>query len=85
MVVGRVVNMKKPAVAAALVLAAVSVAVPAHADEDGDVGGGGRTSVGDCLQELVDLPMFGEGSGNYQRNCSSGNVVAHLDQSGAGR
>lgn len=83
MVVGLAVNMKKPAVTAALALVALSLAVPAHADDDSDFGGG-VSAVGDgnftgsdsCLQELAVMPVFGGWTGNHQSDCSSGNTVA---------
>ncbi|MER8042525.1 hypothetical protein [Streptomyces sp. NPDC094032] len=66
-------NIKKPAVAAALALAALSFAAPAHADDDA-ADNWSFSATDTCFQVLA--TALAGGPGNHQSDCSSGNVVA---------
>ncbi|MER7828240.1 hypothetical protein ABTX85_37445 [Streptomyces sp. NPDC096097] len=72
--------MKKIITAAALVLAAVGAATPAHAAE-GDVGDLAAgvfdfASSAVCLAEVAVVPVLDGGyAGGHVNNCSAGNVI----------
>ncbi|WP_406059790.1 hypothetical protein OG462_21375 [Streptomyces sp. NBC_01077] len=81
--------MKKIISAAALVLAGVAFAAPAHADNDSHFGSGVNaannwnfTAADVCIQELAVVPALSDWTGNHENNCSNGNVIDH---SGAGQ
>ncbi|GAA2344140.1 hypothetical protein OKJ48_36090 [Streptomyces kunmingensis] len=79
--------MKKIIAAAAMVLASVAFAAPAHADNDSNFDG--PISAADnwnftagvvCLQEVAVVPaLSGAGGyvGDHENNCSNGNVIDH--------
>ncbi|WP_416972023.1 hypothetical protein [Streptomyces sp. 4F14] len=75
----------KKIVLAVLPLAALALtAVPAHADNDSDFGGGVNAadnwnfSAGAvCLQEVAVVPVVGDWVGDHVNNCSNGNVIDH--------
>ncbi|UUU40187.1 hypothetical protein [Streptomyces sp. NBC_00162] len=76
--------MKKIMAAAALTVAALSLAVPAHADNDSNFGGGVNaannwnfTAAAVCLQEVAVVPVLGDWVGDHANNCSNGNVIDH--------
>ncbi|MGW8330142.1 hypothetical protein ACWGLE_19855 [Streptomyces sp. NPDC055897] len=76
--------MKKIISAAALVLASVALAAPAHADNDDNFGGGVNaannwnfTAADVCIQELAVVPALSDWTGNHKNNCSNGNVIDH--------
>ncbi|MEU8779316.1 hypothetical protein [Streptomyces sp. NPDC048606] len=76
--------MKKIITAAALVLAGVGLAAPAHADNDSNFGGGVNaannwnfTAAAVCLQEVAVVPVLGDWTGDHVNNCSNGNVIDH--------
>ncbi|MFF1507163.1 hypothetical protein [Streptomyces sp. NPDC058326] len=76
--------MKKILSAAALALAGVAVAAPAHADNDSNFGSGVNAadnwnfSAADvCVQELAVVPALSDWTGNHENNCSNGNVIDH--------
>ncbi|MFD8790853.1 hypothetical protein [Streptomyces vinaceus] len=79
--------MKKITTAAALVLATVGFAAPAHADNDSNFGGGVNaannwnfTAAAVCLQEVAVVPVGGDWVGDHANNCSNGNVIDHAGQ-----
>lgn len=76
--------MKKIISAAALVLAGVAMAAPAHADNDSNFGSGVNaannwnfTAADVCIQELAVVPALSDWTGNHKNNCSNGNVIDH--------
>ncbi|MCX4776145.1 hypothetical protein [Streptomyces sp. NBC_01264] len=76
--------MKKIITAAALVLASVGLAAPAHADNDSNFRGGVNaannwnfTAAAGCLQETALVPVMGDWTGDHTNNCSNGNVIDH--------
>ncbi|MFJ3855002.1 hypothetical protein ACIPRL_02160 [Streptomyces sp. NPDC090085] len=76
--------MKKIISAAALAVAAVSLAAPAHADADSNFGGGVNaannwnfTAAAVCLQEVAVVPVLGDYVSDHTNNCSNGNVIDH--------
>ncbi|MEV7168771.1 hypothetical protein AB0O18_03675 [Streptomyces sp. NPDC093224] len=76
--------MKKIISAAALAVAAVSLAAPAHADNDANFGGGVNaannwnfTAAAVCLQEVAVVPVLGDYVSDHTNNCSNGNVIDH--------
>ncbi|MFD7536090.1 hypothetical protein [Streptomyces sp. NPDC059819] len=76
--------MKKIISAAALVLASVALAAPAHADNDSNFGSGVNaannwnfTAADVCIQELAVVPALSDWTGNHKNNCSNGNVIDH--------
>ncbi|MFJ3631811.1 hypothetical protein [Streptomyces sp. NPDC090112] len=76
--------MKKIISAAALAVAAVSLAAPAHADADSNFGGGVNaannwnfTAAAVCLQEVAVVPVLGDYVSDHANNCSNGNVIDH--------
>ncbi|MEV0446702.1 hypothetical protein [Streptomyces sp. NPDC050600] len=76
--------MKKLAATATLALAAVSLAAPAHADDDSNFGSGVNgannwnfTAADVCVQELAVVPALSDWTGNHRNNCSNGNVIDH--------
>lgn len=76
--------MKKIISAAALTVAALSLAAPAHADNDSNFGGGvdaannwNFTAAATCLQEVAVVPVFGDQVGEHANNCTDGNVIDH--------
>ncbi|MFF5424044.1 MULTISPECIES: hypothetical protein [unclassified Streptomyces] len=76
--------MNKIIAAAALVLASVALAAPAHADNDDNFGGGinaannwNFTAAAVCYQELATVPVLGDWVGDHANNCSNGNVINH--------
>ncbi|MFF8610537.1 hypothetical protein ACF06X_32005 [Streptomyces sp. NPDC015346] len=77
--------MKKIIMLAALPLAIVSMAAPAHADTDSDFGGGVNaannwnfTSAAVCSQEVAVVPVLGDWIGDRADNCRNGNVLGQL-------
>ncbi|MFD3788744.1 hypothetical protein [Streptomyces cyaneofuscatus] len=78
--------MKKIITASALVLAAVGVTAPAHADTASDLGGAvtaannwNFTAAAVCLQEVAVVPVLGDWAGNHANNCSNGDVIDHSE------
>ncbi|WP_329107665.1 hypothetical protein [Streptomyces sp. NBC_01439] len=76
--------MKKIISAAALAVAALALATPAHADDDSNFGGGVNaannwnfTAAAVCLQEVAVVPVAGDWVGDHTNNCSNGNVIDH--------
>ncbi|MGY4389822.1 hypothetical protein ACVWXB_003121 [Streptomyces sp. TE12347] len=76
--------MKKIVSAAALTVAALALATPAHADNDSNFGGGVNaannwnfTAAAVCLQEVAVVPVLGDWVGDHANNCSNGNVIDH--------
>ncbi|MFJ3901638.1 hypothetical protein [Streptomyces sp. NPDC090025] len=76
--------MKKMITATALTLAALTLAAPAHADNDSDFGGGVNaannwnfTAAAVCMQEVAVVPVLGDWVGDHANNCSNGNVIDH--------
>ncbi|WP_326593577.1 hypothetical protein [Streptomyces sp. NBC_01294] len=76
--------MQKIISAAALTVAALSLAAPAHADNDSNFGGGVNaannwnfTAAAVCLQEVAVVPVLGDWVGDHANNCSNGNVIDH--------
>ena len=76
--------MKKIVSVAALVLAGVALAAPAHADNDSNFGSGVNaannwnfTAADVCIQELAVVPALSDWTGNHKNNCSNGNVIDH--------
>ncbi|MFD4917235.1 hypothetical protein ACFWNR_29050 [Streptomyces virginiae] len=76
--------MKKIVSAAALTVAALALATPAHADNDINFGGGVNaannwnfTAAAVCLQEVAVVPVLGDRVGDHANNCSNGNVIDH--------
>ncbi|ATZ22267.1 hypothetical protein ACFZBM_17265 [Streptomyces lavendulae] len=76
--------MKKIITAAALALATIGLAAPAHADNDSNFGGGVNaannwnfTAAAVCLQEVAVVPVLGDWVGDHTNNCSNGNVIDH--------
>ncbi|MEV7522392.1 hypothetical protein [Streptomyces sp. NPDC091371] len=77
--------MKKIISAAALTVAALALAAPAHADDnDSNFGGGVNaannwnfTAADVCLQEVAVVPALGDWVGDHANNCSNGNVIDH--------
>ncbi|MFD7398848.1 hypothetical protein ACFV60_27890 [Streptomyces virginiae] len=70
--------------AAALTVAALALATPAHADNDSNFGGGVNaannwnfTAAAVCLQEVAVVPVLGDWVGDHANNCSNGNVIDH--------
>lgn len=81
---GRWQVMQKIISAAALTVAALSLAAPAHADNDSNFGGGVNaannwnfTAAAVCLQEVAVVPVLGDWVGDHANNCSNGNVIDH--------
>ncbi|ELP68116.1 hypothetical protein ACKI1I_41205 [Streptomyces turgidiscabies] len=76
--------MKKIITVAALALAGVALAAPAHADNDSNFGGGVNaasnwnfTAAAVCLQEVAVAPVLGGWASDHVDNCSNGNVIDH--------
>ncbi|WP_405972630.1 hypothetical protein OG496_26235 [Streptomyces sp. NBC_00988] len=76
--------MKKILMAAACAAAALTLATPAHADNDSNFGGGTNaannwnfTAAAVCLQEVAVVPVLGDWVGDHANNCSNGNVIDH--------
>ncbi|MGW2785048.1 hypothetical protein ACWC3X_27935 [Streptomyces populi] len=76
--------MKKIITVAALALAGAALAVPAHADNDSNFGGGVNaannwnfTAAAVCFQELAVVPVGGAGVGDALDHCVNGNVLNH--------
>ncbi|MFI7133660.1 hypothetical protein ACIBQ1_48845 [Nonomuraea sp. NPDC050153] len=76
--------MKKAFATTLLALGAVGIAVPAHADNDSNFGGGVNaannwnfTAAAVCLQEVAVVPVLGDWVGDHVNNCSNGNVIDH--------
>lgn len=70
--------------AAACAAAALTLATPAHADNDSNFGGGTNaannwnfTAAAVCLQEVAVVPVLGDWVGDHANNCSNGNVIDH--------
>lgn len=64
--------------------AALTLATPAHADNDSNFGGGANaannwnfTAAAVCLQEVAVVPVLGDWVGDHANNCSNGNVIDH--------
>ncbi|MFI8385003.1 hypothetical protein [Streptomyces sp. NPDC085540] len=77
--------MKKIISAAALTVAALALATPAHADDDSNFGGGVNaannwnfTAAAVCLQEVAVVPVLGDYVSDHANNCSNGNVIDHF-------
>jgi hypothetical protein len=75
-------DMKKIIALAAITLAALTLASPAQADNDSNVGSGVNaannwnfTAAAVCIQELAVVPVLADWTGNHHNNCSLGNVV----------
>ncbi|MEU3046640.1 hypothetical protein ABZ705_08925 [Streptomyces sp. NPDC006984] len=67
-----------------LALAAAALTTPAHADDDGNFGGGvdaannwNFTAAAVCLQEVAVVPVLGDYVSDHVNNCSNGNVIDH--------
>ncbi|MFI5983149.1 hypothetical protein ACIBEA_20025 [Streptomyces sp. NPDC051555] len=78
--------MKKMITTAALVLAGVALAAPAHADNESNFGGGVNaannwnfTAAAVCFQELAVVPVGGAWNGNTFNHCTNGNVLNHAN------
>ncbi|ROQ67169.1 hypothetical protein EDD93_1588 [Streptomyces sp. 840.1] len=76
--------MKKTISTAALILASLALAAPAHADNDDNFGGGVNaannwnfTAAAVCLQEVAVVPVMGDYVSDHTNNCSNGNVIDH--------
>ncbi|WP_329379667.1 hypothetical protein OG625_13390 [Streptomyces sp. NBC_01351] len=78
--------MKKIISAAALAVAALSLAAPAHADDGNDSNFGSGVNAANnwnftaadvCVQELAVVPALSDWTGNHKNNCSNGNVINH--------
>ncbi|MEW2373770.1 hypothetical protein AB0940_31070 [Streptomyces sp. NPDC006656] len=78
--------MKKIITVVTFAVAAAAMALPAHADNGSNSGGGvdaaknwNFTAAAVCLQEVAVVPVLGEWVGDHANNCSTGNVI---DQTG---
>ncbi|MFG3150227.1 hypothetical protein [Streptomyces sp. NPDC048243] len=76
--------MRKIITSAALAMVALTMAVPAHADDDTNFGGGintahnwNFTAAAVCLQEVTVVPVLGDYMTDHENNCSNGNVIDH--------
>ncbi|MCX5139969.1 hypothetical protein [Streptomyces sp. NBC_00338] len=76
--------MKKTLTAAVLALAALSMAAPAHADDDSNFGPGVNaannwnfSAAAVCFQELAVVPVGAPWVGNTVNHCTNGNVLNH--------
>ncbi|MFG2961069.1 hypothetical protein ACGF5O_46025 [Streptomyces sp. NPDC048291] len=76
--------MKKIMMLAALPAAALALASPAHADNDGNLGSGVNaannwnfSAAAVCFQELAVVPVGGAWNGNTVNHCVNGNVLDH--------
>lgn len=76
--------MRKIITSGMLVIAALSAATPAFADDDTDFGSGVNaannwnfTAADVCIQELAVVPALSDWTGNHKNNCSNGNVIDH--------
>ncbi|ACU75391.1 conserved hypothetical protein [Catenulispora acidiphila DSM 44928] len=74
--------MKKITALGALTLTTLSLAAPAHADNDSNFGTGinatnNFTAAAVCLTEVAVVPVLGNWAGNHANNCSNGNVIDH--------
>ncbi|MFG2640342.1 hypothetical protein ACGFYP_05130 [Streptomyces sp. NPDC048370] len=79
--------MKKMISVAVLALAALSMAAPAHADNDSNFGPGVNaannwnfTAAAVCLQELAVVPVGSAWTGDHVNHCANGNVLNHPNQ-----
>ena len=76
--------MKKIVATAALTLAGIAFACPAHADNDSNFGPGVNaannwnfTAAAVCLQVVAVVPFLGDFVSGHTNNCSNGNVLNH--------
>lgn len=76
--------MKKAFVTTLLALGALGIAVPAHADNDSNFGGGVNaannwnfTAAAVCMTETAVVPVLGDWVGDHVNHCSNGNVIDH--------
>ncbi|MFI8927372.1 hypothetical protein ACIG3E_06810 [Streptomyces sp. NPDC053474] len=74
--------MKKMITGAALALAGLGLATPAHADNDSNFDGAVNaatnwnfTAAAVCLQEAAVVPVLSDWTGDHVNNCSNGNVI----------
>ncbi|GHB30597.1 hypothetical protein GCM10010331_16240 [Streptomyces xanthochromogenes] len=69
---------------AALAVAGLALAAPAHADNDDNFGSGvsaannwNFSAASVCFQELAVVPVGGAWNGNTVNHCTNGNVLNH--------
>jgi len=77
-------GMRKIVTTATLAMAALAMAVPAHADNDSNLGDGVNaannwnfTAAAVCFQELAVAPIVAPIVGESVHDCSNGNVLNH--------